>query len=56
MIQPKNWFFDASQYAVLSQVYDKLEKPVAYVSRSLSAAEKNYSQLEKEGLAIVYGM
>jgi len=51
--------FDASQYglgAVLSQVYDKLEKPVAYSSRSLSAAERNYSQLEKEGLAIVYGI
>ena len=50
---------DASQYgigAVLSQVYDKLEKPVAYVSRSLSSAEKNYSQLEKEGLAIVFGI
>ena len=50
---------DASQYgigAVLSQVYDKLEKPVAYASRSLSSAEKNYSQLEKEGLAIVFGI
>jgi len=37
---------DASRYglgAVPSQVYDKLEKPVAYASRSLSAAKRNYS-------------
>ena len=46
---------DASQYelgAVLSQVYDEQEKPVAYTSRSLLTAKRNYSQLEKEGLAI----
>ena len=47
---------DASQYgvgAVLSQVYDMLEKLVAYVSRYLSSAEKNHSQLKKEGLGPV---
>ena len=49
---------DASQYgvgAVLSQVCDGDEKPVAYASRTLTNAEQNYSQLEK-GLALIFGV
>ena len=32
------------------------KRPIAFASRSLGTAEKNYSQLEKEGLAIVFGV
>ena len=51
---------DASPYAlgaVLSQpATDGSEKPVVFASRSLNTAEKKYAQLEKEGLAIVFGV
>ena len=52
---------DASPYgigAVLSQKVkpDGEEKPIAFASRSLAPAERKYSQLDKEGLSIVFGI
>lgn len=42
--------------AILSQIENGTEKPVSYASRSLSAAEKRYSQIQKEATAIIFGI
>ncbi|KAJ8898513.1 hypothetical protein PR048_003873 [Dryococelus australis] len=39
---------------VLSHIVDGHEHPIALASRSLTTAEQNYSQLDREALAIVF--
>ncbi|UYV70913.1 K02A2.6-like [Cordylochernes scorpioides] len=48
---------DASAYGlsgVLCHIVEGEEKPITFVSRTLSSAEAKYSQTEKEALAIVF--
>jgi len=43
--------------SVLSQILDDgLENPVAFASRLLSQVESNYAHIDKEALAIVFGI
>ncbi|XP_054807358.1 uncharacterized protein LOC129309679 [Prosopis cineraria] len=65
IIQPPNWdlpfelLCDASNYAlgaVLSQKVDKKSHVIAYASRTLDAAQANYTTTEKELLAIVFAL
>lgn len=51
---------DASDYgvgAVFShRMADEAERPIGYVSRSLNKAERGYSTIEKEALAIIFSV
>jgi hypothetical protein len=42
--------------AMLSQVTEGIERPVAFVSRTLTPAEKNYSTTEREALAVIWAI
>ena len=62
LADPERKFFvttNASDFAigaVLSQVWDDGEHPIAYESRKLNAAEGNYAMHKKELLAVIHAL
>ena len=57
---PINLAADASAYgvgAVISHIFPNgSERPIAFAPRTLSTSEKNYAQLEKDALSLVFGV
>ena len=50
---------DASPYglgAVISHLVQGVDRSIAFASRMLTCARKNYAQLDKEALAVVFGV
>jgi hypothetical protein len=56
---PIRLYTDASDYGIggyLCQVIDNVEQPIAFISKTLTRAEKKWSVYEKEAYAIFYAL
>jgi len=56
---PIRLYTDASDYGIggyLCQVIDNIEQPIAFISKTLTRAEKKWSVYEKEAYAIFYAL
>ena len=42
--------------AVLSHIVDGTERPITFASRTLTISERNYAQVEKEALALIFAV
>lgn len=50
---------DCSSYGIgacLAHVIDGFERPICFASRTLNTAERNYAQIEREALALVFAL
>ena len=51
---------DASQNGLIAVLSHKMEvgsgHPISFASRTLTKAERNYSNLEREALAVIFGV
>ena len=58
--RPVKLFCDASAYSLgmclVHIMGDGSQKPIAYASRTISKPERAYAQIEREGLALVFGV
>jgi hypothetical protein len=54
-VKPLTLENDASEYGIGSAIYQD-GKPLAFCSRSLTETEQRYAQIEKEMLAVHYGL
>ena len=58
--KPVKLFCDVSAYGVGACLVHVMpncqEQPVVYASRTLTAAERNYAQVKREALAIIFGV